>query len=386
MNPMPTEIVYFALNRWDSLIQREQHLMLGLSRTYRVLFIDPPLSFLTILFGKTQGKKWTFRSHLHWVNDQLVVYTPPAFPPFNQYIGWINFLHTNLFIFLAKDLLGRLNFKNYIVGIGRPFLGEIVKKLNPRWSYYDCSDDFLNFPGLKANKEMLKKFEEELLQTVHLVFCSSQKIKEDKSFFHPRCFLIPNGIDSPFLEAMRERGEVPNEMKDMRRPVLGYLGTIGEWVDLDALIHLARSRREWTLVMIGPSTSRRLSSMLSGIPNIRTLGEKRYEELPNYLRNFDVCLIPFKVNEFTRSIYPTKFHEYMGVGKPVISSHLPDLEIFTPWVEFYSDAKEMEIKVERSLREDSEEKVLERMRIASENTWDRRVESMIQIFNTFFKE
>jgi len=380
MNPMPTEIVYFALNRWDSMIQREQHLMLGLSRTYRVLFIDPPLSFLTILFGKTQGKKWTFRSHLHWVNDQLVVYTPPAFPPFNQYIGWINFLHTNLFIFLAKDLLGRLNFKNYIVGIGRPFLGEIVKKLNPRWSYYDCSDDFLNFPGLKANKEMLKKFEEELLQSVNLVFCSSHKIKEDKSIFHPHCFLIPNGIDSPFLQALRAKGEVPYEMQDMRRPILGYVGTIGEWVDLDALIHLARSRTDWSLVMIGPSASRRVSSMLRGIPNLLTLGERRYEELPNYLRNFDLCLIPFKVNEFTRSIYPTKFHQYLGAGKPVVSSPLPDLEPFQPWVAFYTDPGELEMEVERALHEDSEEKERERRRVASENTWDRRVESMIEIF------
>lgn len=380
MNPMPTEIVYFALNRWDSMMQREQHLMLGLSRTFRVLFIDPPLSLPTILFEKMRGKKWTLRGDLHWVNNQLAIYTPSAFPPLSQYVGWIHLLHTNLLIYLVKKILKRFNFRNYIVGIGRPFLGGVATKFNPRLSYYDCSDDFFNFPGLKGNREMLKGLEETLLRTVDLVFCSSQKIKEDKSVLHPRCFLISNGIDSPFLEAVREKGDVPEEMKEMRRPVLGYLGTIGEWVDLDALVRLARSRRDWTLVMIGPSTSRRIASALNEIPNLRILGEKRYEELPNYLRHFDVCLIPFRVNDFTRSIYPTKFHQYLGAGKPVVSSLLPDLEVFAPYVEFYSDPKEMEAKIERSLREDSEGKALERRRVASEHTWDRRVESMIKVF------
>lgn len=101
---------------------------------------------------------------------------------------------------------------------------------------------------------------------------------------------------------------------------------------------------------------------------------------------FDICLIPFKVEEFTKKIYPTKLHQYLAAGKPVISCRLPDLEQFVPWVDFYSNVKEMEMKTERSLKEDSEEKRLKRKRIASENTWDRRVESMIHIFDTFAKE
>jgi spore maturation protein CgeB len=89
------------------------------------------------------------------------------------------------------------------------------------------------------------------------------------------------------------------------------------------------------------------------------------------------------VNEFTKNIYPTKFHQYLAVGKPVVSSLLPDLESFTPWVLFYSDLKELEKNVERSLREDSEGKVIERRKIASENTWDQRVKTMVQIFKTY---
>jgi glycosyltransferase involved in cell wall biosynthesis len=125
---------------------------------------------------------------------------------------------------------------------------------------------------------------------------------------------------------------------------------------------------------------------MKNAPNIHWLGEKEYRRLPKYLGIFDVCLIPFKVNEFTKRIYPTKFHQYLAAGKPVVSSRLPDLEPFSSWVEFYSDVEDMEMKIEKLLKEDSEQRVLERKRVAGENTWDQRVESMVQILDSFIRK
>src|SRR4030065_1629409 len=120
MNQLPTEIVYLAVNRWDRMIQREQHLMMGLSQSYRILFIDPPLSFLTLFLGKIQRKKWTFRSHLRRVNDQLIVYTPPAFFPFSQNLSWIHRWNTHSLISLIKRLTREFSFNNYVLGISWP--------------------------------------------------------------------------------------------------------------------------------------------------------------------------------------------------------------------------------------------------------------------------
>ena len=382
---MPTEIVYFAVNRWDSMVQREQLLMMGLSRTYRILFIDPPLSFLTILFGKIQGKKWRFKSSLQKINEKLLIYTPPAFPPFSQYFQWANSFHTGLLVFLTKSLLKKLFFKDFILGIARPFLSPVVKELHPILSYYDCSDDYLEFPGLRADKGMLRRSEVELLRSVDLVFCSSHWLKEDKSHFSKSCFLIPNGVDLTSLQNNDPNIEIPPDMAGIKKPILGYIGTIGERFDLDALIGVAEARPDWSIVLIGPLTSKRSSSFFKSLSNIYWLGEKAYKELHKYLKMFDVGLIPFKVNEFTQRVYPTKFHQYLGAGIPIVSSPLPDLELFPACVEFYSDVKEMEVKIEKSLKEDSERKAFERRKVASENTWDRRVESMIQIFDRFLR-
>src|SRR3990170_7669692 len=229
MNPSPTEIVYFAVNRWDSMVQREQHLMLGLSRTYRILFVDPPLSCATTLLGKIRGKGWTFKSRLHRVNERLLVYTPPAFPPLSQYFWWINSLNVWLLISLARKVLDKLSFTDYMVGIGRPFLADVIRRLNPRLSYYDCSDEYAEFPGLKADKGMLKKAEGKLLRTVDLVFCSSEGLMEAKSLDNKNTFLLPNGVDRDLLQDRRSVMETPPEMKEVPRPIIGYIGTIGEW-------------------------------------------------------------------------------------------------------------------------------------------------------------
>jgi glycosyltransferase involved in cell wall biosynthesis len=221
---------------------------------------------------------------------------------------------------------------------------------------------------------------------VDLVFCSGRKLAETKALLNPNCFLIPNGVELSFFKNGQENEEAPPDIRKLKRPILGYVGTIGPWLDLDTLIGVAKARPDWSMVMIGPVTSRQFSSIMAGVPNLHWLGEKGYRELPGYLKRFDVCLIPFKRDGFTANIYPTKLHQYFGMGKPVVSSFLPDLESFRPWVMFYDGGKEMEGAIEKSLKEDSGEKALERRRIASENTWDRRVTSIIGIFNRYLEE
>ena len=381
MSQRLTEIIHIGVNRWDSMIQREQHLIAGLSRSYRVLFIDPPLSYLTLALGRVKGKRGTFRSRLRRVNDRLIVYTPPAFPPFSQNSSWIRRWNNHRLASEIRGLIHQLSFRDYILGLSWPLWLGVLQELKPKGSYYDCSDDYFTYPGLRADKAMLKRSEGELLRSVNLVFCSSQRLKESKAAHNPNCFFIPNGVDpSTWLGRQRE-GEVPRDMKPIPKPILGYVGTLGEWVDFGALVRLARGKPEWSIVLVGPLTFARFSTMRAGIPNLYCLGEKGYDELPGYLDAFDVCLIPFKVNEFTEKIYPTKFHQYLGAGKPVVSSSLPELEPFKPWVNFYHDRGGMEEAVQRALREDSIEKALERRRVAGENTWDQRVKSITEILD-----
>ena len=145
---------------------------------------------------------------------------------------------------------------------------------------------------------------------------------EAKSLDNKNTFLLPNGVNRDLLQDRRSVMETPPEMKDVTRPIIGYIGTIGEWFDFDTVIALAQKRHDWSFVLIGPLTSGHYSTLFEKVLNIYWLGEKSFDELLSYVKRFDVCTIPFKVNEFTMKIYPTKFHQYLAAGKPVVSSQI----------------------------------------------------------------
>ena len=55
-------------------------------------------------------------------------------------------------------------------------------------------------------------------------------------------------------------------------------------------------------------------------PNLHWLGGRDYALLPAYVKGFDVCLMPFAINEATEYINPTKALEYMATGRPIVST------------------------------------------------------------------
>src|SRR5947199_4800710 len=60
-------------------------------------------------------------------------------------------------------------------------------------------------------------------------------------------------------------------------------------------------------------------------PNLYWLGQKNYAERPAYCKAFDVCMMPFALNEATEFINPTKALEYMATGKPIVSTPVADV-------------------------------------------------------------
>ncbi|WP_443735494.1 glycosyltransferase [[Ruminococcus] lactaris] len=104
----------------------------------------------------------------------------------------------------------------------------------------------------------------------------------------------------------------------------GYYGAMASWVDYDLLKALA-DHPKIQIILIGIEHDASLQE--SGIleyKNVRFLGKRPYEELAGYAHFFDVCMIPFVVNDITESTSPVKLFEYMAMGKPVVATSLPE--------------------------------------------------------------
>jgi glycosyltransferase involved in cell wall biosynthesis len=149
-------------------------------------------------------------------------------------------------------------------------------------------------------------------------------LQEAKAPLNPNTILVPHGVDyEHFSKALRDDLPVPDDMKDIPHPILGFFGLIRDWVDLDLLAEVARARPAWHLVLLGDSTVD--LSPYRNLPNMHFLGRKSYADLPAYCKGFDIGLIPFKVNELTRAVNPIKLREYLAAGLPVVSTPLPEV-------------------------------------------------------------
>ena len=164
-------------------------------------------------------------------------------------------------------------------------------------------------------------------------------------------------------------------MINIQKPIVGFTGGIAndkmnwEWIEKAAHAH-----PEWSFVFIGP-LQEKLSSRLKCLPNLYFLGKRPMEELPKYIKAFDVCIIPYKESDFMKNSFPTKTFEYLAGGKPVVTSDIPALREFEPLVQLCKNSEEFIVSIERSIKESGDiELQKKRYHVASDHTWDARVE------------
>ncbi len=190
---------------------------------------------------------------------------------------------------------------------------------------YYCVDDFASFSGY--DREQVLRDEAELCRQADLVITTSTALQQAKQSLNPNTILVPHGVDyEHFSKALSNNLPIPEDIQDIPRPILGFFGLIRDWVDLDLLASVARERPDWHFVLLGDSMVD--LTPYRSLPNMHFLGRKPYEDLPAYCRQFDVGLIPFKVNELTRAVNPIKLREYLAAGLPVVSTPLPEVKLY----------------------------------------------------------
>jgi glycosyltransferase involved in cell wall biosynthesis len=195
---------------------------------------------------------------------------------------------------------------------------------------YDCMDELSKFrfaPPQLVERERL------LLSRADVVFTGGYRLYQAKSRAHPNVHFFGCGVDSAhFAKARLSDTPLPADVPADDAPVLGYYGVIDERIDYELVAALAAADPEWRVLMVGPVVKVDPAT-LPQAPNLHWLGQKQYAELPAYAKAFDVCLMPFALNEATEFINPTKTLEYMAAGKPIVSTAIADVvHHFTPVV------------------------------------------------------
>ena len=239
---------------------------------------------------------------------------------------------------------------------------------------YDCMDELAQF---RFAPPALREREQLLISRADVVFTGGYQLFQSKSHYHSNVHFYGCGVDADhYSKARLVETELPEEVANLPRPIFGYFGVIDERLDYILLAQLARQMPEASIVMVGPFAKVEQQSV-PNLPNIHWLGQRAYTELPALVKSFDVCLMPFALNDATQYINPTKTLEYMAAGKPVVSTAVPDvLHHFAPIVDVAFTAEEFIAAVQRAFsspRADLIEQGIERAHCAS---WDSIVSAM----------
>ncbi len=314
----PSDIVCLSHLKWErTLFQRPQQVMTQLSARHRALFVGQMgtreflAEFLRGRWGLLAGR----------VNPRLWFFHVP-YLPFTRHWRALNGLRRWLVVVLARLVSGLLGFRDVWLWLYDPALWPFCAKMPRSRLVYDCMDHFDAFDDADP---LSAAHERDLIRQADGVFTGGRTLQKAKEGLNPRTYCFPSGIDRDHFSRARDpRTTLPADIVALPHPILGYFGAIDERLDCGLLRTLCRHWRGGSVVLLGPRV-RSGVPLPNGEPNFHHLGKKPYETLPNYLKAFDVCLMPFVDSDLTRHISPTKTPEYLAGGKPVVSTPIPDV-------------------------------------------------------------
>jgi len=273
-----------------------------------------------------------------------------------------------------------------ILYVWRPEFAEQVDLIPHDLLCYHIDDEY----SFSPDKDVpIGSDEMKLLRQADLVFIHSRTLMEKKGHVNPNTHYVPNGVDFDLYRAATESTDPePDDLRPIPHPRIGYVGYVKRHIDLPMLLELARTRRDWSLVLVGPVRDEHADigadvAALRSEPNVHFLGARPARDLPFYTRGFDVCLMPYRQTNYTRYIYPLKLHEYLACGKPVVATPLENLREFADVLRFAECSDEWVSAIETALGDFDAGLARSRQAVARQSSWEHRVHVISQVLKGY---
>jgi UDP-galactopyranose mutase len=348
-SPAPRELapplVVYSHLRWASDVQRPQQLMTRMAQSRSIVFVEEPVR------GEHEG--WQLETPAPGLLVARPI-TPVDLPGFAA-------AQAPMLQRMLRRLLHRRGIGSHTAWLCTPMAWPLAQALCPDAVVYDCMD------ALSAPSEMRER-ERDLLTAASLVFTGGPSLYRAKCGLHSRVRCVPSSIDAHhFCGAARG---TPLDQSRIPRPRLGFCGVIDERVDVDLLGQLAAARSDWHVVLVGPISA---PSALPQAANVHYLGPRDYADLPAYVDGWDVCLLPWVVNEATHVVSPTQTLAYMAAELPIVSTPIRDISEPYGEIVYVAEPHDFAAACERALHAPDYERLerLLRMRhVIARTSWE----------------
>lgn len=378
------KLLCIGLPTWEGdYLKSTVQLMKALAQDYDILYVEYTFTWLDVWRGvrredaipvkRILGLQPRLRKIELENGNALHVLTLPPFLPANwlsaKWYDRITKWNALLSLQILKPILRKLHFDNpLVVNAFQPGLGLALQgKLNEKQLAYYCYDEIGAAPWIGKHGARL---EQAFLPKVDIVITSSSHLQKEKSTFNSNCKIVKNGVDIAQFQQVTNTVIIENIEKYTH--IIGYIGSVDERLDYDLLSQVISSMSDQLFVFVGRVRSEIGRQRLQAFDNVRLIGAKPPVELPSFVQQFDIGLIPFIKNELTAGIYPMKINEYLALGKPVVATDFADLSDFEPLIAVAATAQDFVQAIQQTLRSNSLIYKQLRKEMARSNSWENR--------------
>ncbi len=365
---------------WTGDPLSKTHLMRVLSKENKILWINAIANRMPTTSSKDISriikKLKSFTKPVREVEKNIFVLNPLAVPAYGN--SAVRNFNQKFLISQVKKAMRKLGFEQPLNMIFNPAAGLLAGKLGEKQLIYYCVDEYTAFTGASKG---LKEIEENLFKKANLVIVSAEKLLTDKKKFNKNTFIIRHGVDfSHFRTALDEKTQIPDEIKNLPKPVIGFHGLLADWVDFELIKKTAEYFKNGSVVLIGKIAvdAEQKIRILDGLKNVHFLGRKPYSELPNYCKGFDVALNPFVISDLTLAANPLKVREYLAAGLPVVSTAIPEVAMLEN-CRIGHDHKEFIQQIEEALKNSGPQKATSDS--VKNESWEARIDTLREIIN-----
>lgn len=383
------DIILFSSQAWNSEIAFNfKDIAFELANYNRILFVDRAHdrnSALKNLFSKKQSEL-PGRNNLQkiknnfWVLHPAIILESGNWSPNYKLFDFFNKINNKRISVEIKTALRELKFKNcLLINDNDFFRGLYLKSLLPVREYVFYIRDFLTI------QPYFKKFgprcEMEMIRKADLVVANSSYLANYAGQWNPNSVDIGQGCN---LEEFKpDHLAVPDDMKQVPEPIIGYCGAISSMrLDEDLLLYIASTLTKMSLVLVGPADQKFEKSALHKLKNVYFTGVKSPEKTAAYIRKFSVCINPQLVNLLTIGNYPRKIDEYLASGKPIVAVNTQAMEMFRAYADLCSTKEEFVNSIRNLIsKQDTLEQIKKRKEFASTHSWENSVGSLGDAFH-----
>ncbi len=364
---------------------------------HKVLFVEPPINTGNIFVRQVVDGAWPLRRLLTQtkIEEQsgVLIYSPlNVLPNVNVttkgHIKHITKLAKRYFDPNRKTIVWV-----YHVQLKNPF--DYLDSIKHDMLIYDCVDNYLGFPENSAfhattvSKKELPAQEEALAKRANLVFATAPGLVARLKPLNPNTYFTPNVGDYEKFKDAKAITDLPEDIKDIKRPTIGFTGALDEHkFDMELLKELMKALPQYSFILIGSLVRKGKSATkenlgLAGFDNVYLLGSRPYDKIQNYYAGFDAFIIPYQLNDLTvGGCFPVKFHDALASGLPVIVTDMPVYTLFKDVCYISKSYQEFSANVKKAVEEDSPDKIKARQEVAKHNNWDGKVASLVKLIES----